>query len=125
MKVRWQLLSAAVLHAMVCFQPKQFSTTFQIAHSHRSFINRRLQQNRDLHGTLACQCRDLGATFKWVFFGTTNTDTAIFVDAAQNIVRDLDHNVPYFLSGDSAQQTTTLLVRTPQAAIFSMSYDIP
>ncbi|CAK0783338.1 hypothetical protein CVIRNUC_006537 [Coccomyxa viridis] len=42
--------------------------------------------------------RDLGTTFKWVLFGTTNTDTALFVDAAQNIVRDLDHTMPYFLS---------------------------
>ena len=83
--------------------------SFQAAQSYRALINCRPRQGCNLQGekrrkSLAhSQRRDLGATFKWVFFGTTNTDTAIFVDAAQNIVKDLDHNMPYFLTGDSAQ----------------------
>lgn len=44
-------------------------------------------------------CRDLGDMFKWAFFGTTNTDTAVFLDAASNIVKGLDHDMPYFLTG--------------------------
>ena len=43
--------------------------------------------------------RDLGDTFKWAFLGTSNTDTAIFVDAAHNVVKGLDADMPYFLTG--------------------------
>lgn len=46
-------------------------------------------------------CRDLGETFKWAFLGTSNTDTAIFVDAAHNIVKELDADMPYFLTGET------------------------
>ena len=44
-------------------------------------------------------CRDLGETFKWAFLGTSNTDTAIFVDAAHSVLKGLDADMPYFLTG--------------------------
>ena len=44
--------------------------------------------------------RDLGDTFKWAYFGPSNTDTAVFLDAAENMVKGLDADMPYFLSGD-------------------------
>ena len=44
-------------------------------------------------------CRDLGETFKWAFVGTSNADTAFFADAAHNTVKDLDADMPFFLTG--------------------------
>ena len=37
--------------------------------------------------------------FKWAFIGTSNADTAFFADAAHDIVKDLDPDMPYFLTG--------------------------
>ena len=41
--------------------------------------------------------RQLGDSFKWLFY--TDDDTMFFLDAAINIVKDLDPNMPYFLTG--------------------------
>ncbi len=36
--------------------------------------------------------------WKWLFLGTD--ETLFFADAAQNVVRDLDPDLPYVLSGN-------------------------
>lgn len=41
----------------------------------------------------------LGPSFKWAFFGTLNTHTAFFPEAAAEAVRGLDPELPYFLTG--------------------------
>lgn len=35
--------------------------------------------------------------FKWLLYG--DDDTLFFMDAVANVVKNLDHNVPYFLTG--------------------------
>jgi len=64
-------------------------------------------QGLKVHTSISCyllkscaSCRDLGDTFKWAYFGPSNTDTAVFLDAAENMVKGLDADMPYFLSGD-------------------------
>ncbi len=65
---------------------------------------------------LSCSCcRDLGDTFKWAFFGTTNTYTAIFSDAASNIVKGLDHDMPYFLTGDNDLRSSGMQMELSQS----------
>ncbi len=51
--------------------------------------------------------RDLGDTFKWAYFGTSNADTAFFPRGAANAVKGLDPDMPIILSGRP-------LVRMPQ-----------
>jgi hypothetical protein len=41
--------------------------------------------------------RQLGDNFKWLFY--TDDDTMFFLDAAINVVKDLDPDTPYFLTG--------------------------
>ena len=41
--------------------------------------------------------RQLGDSFKWLFY--TDDDTMFFLDAAINVVKDLDPDMPYFLTG--------------------------
>ncbi len=41
--------------------------------------------------------RQLGDSFKWLFY--TDDDTMFFLDAAVNVVKDLDPDMPYFLTG--------------------------
>ena len=41
--------------------------------------------------------RELGDTFKWMFYG--DDDTFYVVDPALKLLQGLDHNMPYFLTG--------------------------
>ncbi len=41
--------------------------------------------------------RDLNDTFKWLFYG--DDDTVFFLEGAMNVVKYLDPNMPYFLTG--------------------------
>ncbi len=41
--------------------------------------------------------RHLGDTFKWLFY--SDDDTVFSLDAAKNIVKGLDPDTPYFLTG--------------------------
>lgn len=52
---------------------------------------------------------DLGDTFKWAFVGTMNADTAFFPRAAANAIKDLDPNMPYFLTGVAIVASQCLL----------------
>lgn len=45
--------------------------------------------------------RELGDTFKWLFYG--DDDTFFFVDAAANVLQGLDPDVPYFITGWSSE----------------------
>lgn len=49
----------------------------------------------------------LGDTFKWAYFGTLNTHTAFFPEAAARSVRGLDPDMPYFLTGTPLHHTST------------------
>ncbi|EIE25857.1 hypothetical protein COCSUDRAFT_46409 [Coccomyxa subellipsoidea C-169] len=40
--------------------------------------------------------KDLNDTFKWLFYG--DDDTVFFLEGAMNVVKDLDPNMPYFLT---------------------------
>lgn len=42
-------------------------------------------------------CRHYGNTYKWLFYG--DDDTVFFLDAAMEVVKDLDPELPYFLTG--------------------------
>ena len=50
--------------------------------------------------------RELGPSFKWAFAGTRNADTLFFPRAAAALVKGLDPDVPYLLTG--AAQTPLL-----------------
>lgn len=41
--------------------------------------------------------RGLNESFKWLFYG--DDDTVFFLEGAMNVVKDLDPNMPYFLTG--------------------------
>lgn len=67
--------------------------------------------------------RHLGDTFKWLFY--SDDDTVFFLDAAKNVVKGLDPDMPYFLTGQRflplclTRQTSQILTpvsvhRTPQ-----------
>ena len=43
--------------------------------------------------------RDLDSAFKWAFFSTADTETVFFPHAAANLVKDLNPDLPYFLTG--------------------------
>ncbi len=42
-------------------------------------------------------CREFGDTFKWLMYG--DDDTFFFLDAVLEVVKGLDPNMPYFLTG--------------------------
>jgi hypothetical protein len=44
--------------------------------------------------------RNVKDTFKWVFIGSSDADTAFFPRAAANVVRNLNPDMPYFLTGN-------------------------
>ena len=46
---------------------------------------------------LTCLNRHVGDGFKWLFYG--DDDTVFFVEPAMNVVRTLDPDLPYFLTG--------------------------
>ncbi len=52
----------------------------------------------------------LGDSFKWAYFGTLNTDTAFFPEAAARAVAGLDPDEPYFLTGDACSLHTSAIV---------------
>lgn len=39
----------------------------------------------------------LGESFKWLFYG--DDDTVFFLDGSLRIAAELDHNMPYFITG--------------------------
>lgn len=39
----------------------------------------------------------LGDTYKWMLYG--DDDTIFFVEGVQNLVKDIDPNLPYFITG--------------------------
>ena len=41
--------------------------------------------------------RHLGNSFKWLFY--SDDDTVFFLDNAMNVVKGLDPDMPYFLTG--------------------------
>ena len=70
--------------------------------------------------------RHLGDTFKWLFY--SDDDTVFFLDAAKNVVKGLDPDMPYFLTGQrllplcltrqTSETLTPLSVHgTPQALL--------
>lgn len=46
---------------------------------------------------LRVYCRHLNDSFKWLFYG--DDDTVFFLEGAMKTVANLDHNMPYFLTG--------------------------
>ncbi len=61
-----------------------------------------------------CSCdaanRGLNDSFKWLFYG--DDDTVFFLKGAMNVVKDLDPNMPYFLTGTFCHQLN-LYINTP------------